>query len=578
MQDSCTPLHLIVERALEKNEDNTNQIKIINLMLKDKDINLNILDKRTALHHACEKRIDKQIILELLLRSNPNIQDIFNQTPFHLLCKTKPDFDIFKIFVEKTINFDSKDLFNRTPFHYLCKNEPISEIIDLLLKKGVDINSQDSYTPLHFLCKFNAYSKIIQSLLERGAKVNVKNQTKPYGKGNKRSEMDTPLHLACKHWASPQTIQLLISFGSNVSETNNETPLHLVCEGKKNKKTRKGKKQSPSKIKTTSTTTNTINTTNTLKRLHEEVEETNEISEIEEIEKQKSLQKPSKKIIDLQIQIADILIKSGANLDAKNKLLPEELADSNELSNFIKSARAIIQDLRQLSQISIGSDILHQAKGKKPIYVYSRLMKIRLGKMIPHQTLLQIYSKNPPRVIKSFLEWVYSGWYQGNRNKKYIKKILEQTEFDQDFFIKKTGRVSVVEDLKKFYLESTTKNVKIFVSNSIIKAHSSILIARCRFFRDSFNNLPVESFKQIIEFNDPCKSNPETFTIFIKFLYTNTFEEKISQMASQELLKLADFYGLNSMAHLAFQLKVINSKEDSQQLNNIKKRRKNSQF
>lgn len=192
-------IKLDIENALKSGDPN--------LINKEVDNNGN-----TLLHLACKHNLVDHV--RLLLddeRTNPNIEDFDNWTPFHYaVCTSDNDIKIFMLFYEcprVSLTICTGD--NLSPLILVCRNSwtPNAEtIIDTLLndpKTDPNILSSEG-TAFHILCKnkYNnnsAYFRIIQKFLDN-LKINIMLQDR---------ESKTPFMTVCWYGSLP-LVKLLI--------------------------------------------------------------------------------------------------------------------------------------------------------------------------------------------------------------------------------------------------------------------------------------------------------------------------------------------------------------------------------
>ena len=100
-------------------------------------------------------------------------------TPF-LLCCSWCDEKLFRLFVEKKVNFKEKDTMGWNAFHKIVYNPSATVyMIDTLVKNGADINAKGTsgYTPLHncAMAKNPCPMEVLEAMIRAGADLNIRN-------------------------------------------------------------------------------------------------------------------------------------------------------------------------------------------------------------------------------------------------------------------------------------------------------------------------------------------------------------------------------------------------------------------
>ena len=165
-------------------------VDLVKLLL-DRGAEVNMKSYGDApLHSAIEfeSAYDPIVKLKLLLDygSDPNVKNMYGDTPLHQATNPDTNDEFIKILLENGADPNVKDKFGRTPLHFHFNNYTIphndnSSIVKLklLLDYGADVNVKDNKgnTPLHEAIRRASINyEFIKILLENGADVNVKNE------------------------------------------------------------------------------------------------------------------------------------------------------------------------------------------------------------------------------------------------------------------------------------------------------------------------------------------------------------------------------------------------------------------
>ncbi|XP_048251419.1 serine/threonine-protein phosphatase 6 regulatory ankyrin repeat subunit B-like [Haliotis rufescens] len=169
---------------------------------------------RTALHVACEANSLDVSVLEVLLKTNcdVNITDSSGDTALHKAST-----------ITKGADVKIADRTGTTALHLEWKNISMDVcVIEALIKHPTDVNivNKDGKTALHFACEEErADVRLVNLLVMHGSSVNIAD-----------TEGKSPLHYACLG-DSVDVVEFLVAHGAdaNMTDTNGNTILHLAC-------------------------------------------------------------------------------------------------------------------------------------------------------------------------------------------------------------------------------------------------------------------------------------------------------------------------------------------------------------
>ena len=211
------------------------------------DIPLNE-DGDRLLHIACQWG-DVAIVRYLITdeRCDLNIQNMYSNTPLHLVCNNK-SLDIIKALLEMrcitNIPNEKGETAQDIPLnedgdcllHIACQWGDVNIVRYLITDQSCDLNIQNMYlnTPLHFVCN-NKSIAIIKVLLEMRCSTNIPNQKGETAQNIPLSEHgDRLLHIACQ-WGDVAIVRYLITdekCTATIPNCSGNTPLHVACYSK----------------------------------------------------------------------------------------------------------------------------------------------------------------------------------------------------------------------------------------------------------------------------------------------------------------------------------------------------------
>ncbi|KAJ6249289.1 ankyrin repeat and socs box protein [Anaeramoeba flamelloides] len=147
--------------------------------------------------------------------------------------------------------------------------------------------------------------------------------------------------------------------------------------------------------------------------------------------------------------------------------------------------------------------------------------------------------------LKHFLSWVYSGLVENKEQKISIKKISKLLKLD---WKSKTGKVSLVNDLKKLYNMNETKDFTLkSKNNSLVNVHKFVLTARSEMFRGLFL-----SVKEIDQVTDQTEKSPQALFALINYFYSDQLIPNLSEKILDQLFDAIDYYQLNTNSSLNY--------------------------
>ena len=203
--DGNTPLHiacymrswsiirLLLERRCNTNISNIDGVTAQNIPLNE--------DGGRLLHIAC-KWDDVDMVRYLIIneRCDPNVQNMYLNTPLHIACHMK-SLNIIRLLLERRCSTNIPNKKGETAqniplnengdglLHLACRWDDVSIVRYLIANERCDPNIQSSTsrnTPLHIAAKYGQDDIIVQLLSYKECNSNAQN-----------SEWDTPLHVAC---------------------------------------------------------------------------------------------------------------------------------------------------------------------------------------------------------------------------------------------------------------------------------------------------------------------------------------------------------------------------------------------
>ena len=211
--DSLTPLHIAVERGF----------KNIVEMLLARGASVNVPAKTfTPLHLAVrEGDID---LTETLLNAGSDIDAVAEDRTPLLIAVEEGVVDIVRCLLYRGAHVNAASTDSRTPLHVAVEHNKI-DIADMLLRSGADPNAmlKDGRTALHIAAQLKSDAKsadLVEMLLDNGADVNAKT-----------NDCNTPLHMSIRNNCK-DFVRIFLERGANVDSKDQEsmTPLCLAVE------------------------------------------------------------------------------------------------------------------------------------------------------------------------------------------------------------------------------------------------------------------------------------------------------------------------------------------------------------
>ncbi|KAJ3436777.1 ankyrin repeat-containing protein [Anaeramoeba flamelloides] len=469
----------------------------------------------TALIAHCKSNRVNYKVIELLLRygADPNLQDSKGWCALKTLVQNNGlTLQLLKQLIEggsqpNLLSF-SREF---SAFMFLCKNRNVTtEMIQYLLDSGGDITlmSKGGWLPLLYLCQNKFITFELLAFLLKHQK-NVNNQDM-YG--------NTALVALCKKSYVPYTlIKLLLDAGAKTNFINNfgHTAIYYLV-GVGNKK------------------------------------------------------------VDL-LKIAYLLIKAGTDVhlfDPKTSndgVSPLEYVKKSD----IKEKKALLQ-IFNINILALNDDFFDLwsnslffdfaiNKNNHAFRVHKIMLQLRTKQnyqRVKQVLELQMFSKDD---VFSFLNWIYTGnRIKSDLNlnfknfglicKKLDLNINLQTNDNNVDNIDSLLKNNLKQDLKKLWIQDSSKDFTIIIENNQIKVHKIILQCRTAFFKKYFDSLDNDNSSSN-QYTDVSGFSYESIVIFIKYLYFEEIDKKeINTEIHQELLNCITYYGINPNSDLKFQL------------------------
>ncbi|KAH9057186.1 ankyrin repeat-containing domain protein [Lactarius vividus] len=194
------------------------------------DVNARGKDHKTALHLASRSLNFEAMRVLLDCGANVNAEDRFGQTPMHgvlenTLYRFNGNFDVAKLLVERGADVNTQNKRRATLLHIAASKLNL-ESVRVLLDLGASVDMKDSQgqTPLHKVLLSKHHRKdrvgIARLLIERGADVNARDENN-----------EAPLHLA-SYFLELKSVRILLDHSANVDAADNRdpTPLRRVLD------------------------------------------------------------------------------------------------------------------------------------------------------------------------------------------------------------------------------------------------------------------------------------------------------------------------------------------------------------
>ncbi|KAJ3438529.1 sel-1-like protein [Anaeramoeba flamelloides] len=187
-------------------------------------------------------------------------------------------------------------------------------------------------------------------------------------------------------------------------------------------------------------------------------------------------------------------------------------------------------------------------------WTLKRLIDLNLTEKL-FETIIQQFSLSKIE-INSLLKWVLADVVD---DLQLLRKIIKTLEIDIQ------NKLTLKNYLINLYTnQANTMDFKIICSNGIdfVLCHKSVLIARCKLFKNMFSSIENDCAKV----SDYTNKSPLTFQIFIKFLYFNKLKVSwfkdspyysLKHVILNQLEGMDDFYQLNIHSNFNSEIKKI---------------------
>ncbi|MDE2979856.1 MAG: ankyrin repeat domain-containing protein [Gemmatimonadota bacterium] len=158
-----------------------------------------------------------------LLKAGAEVNDGSSPSLVHQAVSSDKAGLILEALIEAGADVDSRDGAGRTPLHCAAEYWPVAGVLGPLVVAGADVNARDrdGLTPLHWAAKGNPNSpRVIKDLVLEGATVNARDKNGL-----------TPLHWALRWRPNMAAIAPLIAHGAAVDgrDGTGRTPLHYAA-------------------------------------------------------------------------------------------------------------------------------------------------------------------------------------------------------------------------------------------------------------------------------------------------------------------------------------------------------------
>ncbi|KAJ3429276.1 ankyrin repeat-containing protein [Anaeramoeba flamelloides] len=166
------------------------------------------------------------------------------------------------------------------------------------------------------------------------------------------------------------------------------------------------------------------------------------------------------------IPIIMLLLFKGANPKEKNEngQTPIDLQGSQ----FLKTNSSIIFDFLSLVGKHSRTNLTIKSKDQKKFDLHQEIILIRLPTDL--DTIKEALSNVVSKELQLFIQWVYSGIVETNKQKKLIRKILYSLGVAQKINLKQ-GFLTFMTDIRRLYQNEESKDFQILVP--VMKNHDS---------------------------------------------------------------------------------------------------------
>ncbi|KAJ6254935.1 ankyrin repeat-containing protein [Anaeramoeba flamelloides] len=266
-----------------------------------------------------------------------------------------------------------------------------------------------------------------------------------------------------------------------------------------------------------------------------------------------------------------MLINAGADpwkFNKKNRDFFHLKRIDDKMKKLIVSYLSIVKEFHKTLELAENTDLEIKTHLNETIKVHSLMIKIRLqeNELSMEQICKKIgqYSKSE---IIDFLKWTYGG-YIGYHN---IEANLKNIEIAKDIgmselqFKKKSGKIGLLNDLKKLFQDKESMDFSIIVKTEIeenentiqivkeIPCHKFILQARSELFRGMFLTVNEETSKV----HDYTGKSYEAIDALLQYFYLEKFDLTLDEDIHLELEDATDYYQLSINSSLKYEIKQV---------------------
>ncbi|KAJ3439784.1 ankyrin repeat family protein [Anaeramoeba flamelloides] len=468
-------------------------------------------NKNTPLMSACKK--GKAEIVELLLSQKEdckvNASNLQGETAL-ILGSKYGHASVVHLLIKHGSKLMSKTKSNSNSLYEASKNGHV-KVVGELLKNGAYVDSVvDGWTSLLIACQ-NGSLEIAQRLLQYGS--NVTYSEPEYG--------FTALFVAIEN-GHFEIVQELLNFSQSEtnSETNvlldqvslsEETPLHLAATNG-NLEIIKLLIDSGSNLES-----------------KDDCDLTPLMCAVENDDEEAVL----------------LLLNNGAKI-TENDSFQIEYLENLKIKKLLQNYHQICLDFLDLFNSQENCDYLITNNYSQKIGIHSSLVECRLEDSTDN--LITEFKCHQKSDLELYFKWVYSG-LMDNDNERQLH-IIDKINSNLNINTKqKSGKFAIQNDYEKLFHINSSKNFILTTSNENIPVHKFILQARSKMFQGLFLSVP-----NLSQINDHSKTSLQSIKCFIKYLYTDKFDNDLNNNQLHELENAQEYFQLSQKSLLDYLL------------------------
>ncbi|KAJ3433094.1 ankyrin repeat family protein [Anaeramoeba flamelloides] len=448
-----------------------------------------------------------------------NQKTVYNETALFFASK-EGHYEVCEYLISKGALVNMKTKNGNFPLYEATKNGN-TEIVQLLIQSNCFLDMVFVDWPSLFIAIQNGYFEITKLLIESGCDLNYVDITDGFN----------ALMVAIES-NEPSIAEYLINKGINFKTfTNNskETPLHLAAAS--------GEREICKLLLSYGLDINFEDETGMTPIMYA-IENENE-------------------------NVIKFLLKNGAKYKLNNQFYPIEEIENSLILELLSSYHQISRDFLYLFQFQECCDLFIADKFSNKIGLHKIFVETRLNRKLDNN-LITFFKQYSKAELNHFFMWLYSGIVpkKNSPELQIIKQIAGNLKLNFD---QKSGKKSLVQDLKKCLNNKSTSDFQLQFDNNIdnnknsdnnnnqtIFLHKFVLLARSNLFKGLFNSIG--------DLNHLRNNTPFSFHLlkpFLQYLYTDELEIKLDSQLYDQFKEAIEYFQLSKCTSLNYWLNKL---------------------